>query len=68
MTLSQSPHLAFENGKYTAFFDGRGSPTRVFRYGEEWRDIAGDKFTCMLIERIQELENEKLSGAPQKVS
>lgn len=43
-----------ENGKYTVIFDDKTGNLKALRYGEEWRDLTGDKlFYSMLAEMIQ---------------
>lgn len=48
--------MRFEDDKYEVVFDERGLPQQVLRYGEPWRDLAGDKFTCSVLEKLKELE------------
>lgn len=56
---------SFDSGKYTAIFYKKGGLTAL-RYGEPWRDLAGDNlFYWMLVEvaRLRE-ENRQLKGGP----
>ena len=48
--------MKFEDGKYEVVFDERGLPQQVLRYGEPWRDLVGDKFMCLVLEKIKEAE------------
>ena len=48
----------FEDGKYTVCFDKGGVSRTVLRYGEEWRDITGDKFIGALLSHIEQAERE----------
>ncbi len=44
------------DGKYTHVFDEQTGRQYVERYGEKWRDLAGDGFILALCQRIWELE------------
>lgn len=52
--------IELEGGKYTYINDEQGQ--RALRYGEHWRDLAGDKFVYCLAAEIESLraENEAL--------
>jgi len=53
--------ITLEGGKYTYIQeDGRGS--RALRYGEEWRDLTGDKFVGAMAAKIEELEEKLAKG------
>ena len=49
------------DGKYTVILTDNGKRFRALRYGEEWRDLAGDGLVLAMFQRIQELE-EQLQG------
>lgn len=48
--------MKFEDGKYEVVFDERGLPQKVLRNGEPWRDLAGDKFMYLVLNKLRELE------------
>ena len=52
--------IELEDGKYTYINDDQGQ--RALRYGEPWRDLAGDKFVYCLAAEIEAIraENEAL--------
>ena len=60
--------IELENGKYTyvCYDDGR---QHALRYGEEWRDLVGDKFVYCLAHRVTELQeqNKALVEALQSI-
>jgi ubiquinone biosynthesis protein UbiJ len=60
--------IELDNGKYTYIFeDGKHC---ALRYGEEWRNLTGDKFIYAMaceIERLQE-ENEELKAELENYS
>lgn len=38
----------YEDGKYTVTFDEQSGALKALRYGDEWRDLSGDKLVyCM---------------------
>lgn len=50
--------LKLDNNKYEIIEDLEHGIFKAERYGEEWRDLAGDNLILSLISKIQELENE----------
>lgn len=50
--------LKLDNNKYKIIEDLEHGIFKAERYGEEWRDLAGDNLILSLINKIQELENE----------
>lgn len=48
-----------ENGKYTYVFKPDGG-SHVLRYGEEWRDVTGDKMVYCMAAEIQELRDQRV--------
>ena len=48
------PPIVLEEGKYTIVLDDKGF--RALRYGEDWRNLNGDKMVMALCHRISELE------------
>lgn len=54
-----SKTINLDEGKYTIVYDETDSfPEKCLRYGEEWRNLAGDNLVFFLCERINELEEE----------
>ena len=51
------------DGKYTVIHNN-GNNFKALRYGEEWRDLAGDGLVLALVQRIEELE-EKLEDTKE---
>ncbi len=47
-----------EDGKYTVIFDEATGGLSALRYGQVWRDLAGDKLVLALVHRIDELQRE----------
>jgi hypothetical protein len=50
------------DGKYTIQLVDNGISFKVLRYGEEWRDLAGDGLFLAMFQEIQDLK-EKLEAA-----
>ena len=48
--------IEIENGKYTYFFDNGNQ--YVFRYGEKWRDLLGNKFVYLLANEVNDSRRE----------
>lgn len=46
------------DGKYTVILTDNGKRFRALRYGEEWKDLAGDGMVLSMFYKIQELEEE----------
>jgi len=44
------------DGKYTVVLVDNGKEFKALRYGEEWRDLAGEGMILAMFYRIQELE------------
>ena len=44
--------------KYTVILTDNGKRFRALRYGEEWKDLAGNGLVLSMFYRIQELEEE----------
>jgi len=44
------------DGKYTVVLVDNGKEFKALRYGEEWRDLAGEGMILAMFDRIQELE------------
>jgi hypothetical protein len=52
--------IVLEDGKYTILYGAeKGQKFQALRYGEEWRDLTGDKMVYLLCCKVEELE-EKL--------
>jgi hypothetical protein len=49
--------IILEDGKYTIVYDfsPQSFTFKALRYGEEWRNLSGDKLILALIHRIEEL-------------
>lgn len=52
--------IELEGGKYTYVCDNNGKQ-EALRYGEPWRDLAGDKFVYCLAYRANELQEQNKS-------
>ena len=51
--------LTLDSGKYTIVYDKTNSfPEKVYRYGEEWRDVTGDNLIFWLCATIDALIND----------
>ena len=48
--------IKLENGKYEVIVSNNGSDFHALRFGEEWRDLTGDKMIMAMFYRIQKLE------------
>ena len=48
--------ITLDEGKYEVVFVG--SRLKALRYGEEWRDLTGDKLFLCMFQRICELEDK----------
>ena len=55
-----------EEGKYTYVFNG--GDAHVLRYGEEWRDVVGDKFIYCMAAEIEALRKELASERESALS
>jgi hypothetical protein len=60
--------ITLDNGKYTIVNDVENTGDfYALRYGEEWRDLIGDKLVLALVSEIEDLR-EELSKAHTKLS
>lgn len=51
--------IQLNDGKYTVVYDETNSfPEKVFRYGEEWRDVTGDNLIYWLCVEIMKSKGE----------
>lgn len=57
MMADESERITVEGGKYTLVMDPTG--LRALRYGEDWRDLAGDGFVMALGHEILALRETK---------
>lgn len=59
----------YEDGKYTVTFDEQSGALKALRYGDEWRDLSGDKLVyCMLAAHADaQAEIARLRGALEKI-
>ncbi len=63
--------LTLDNGKYTIVNGlGEGKGFKALRYGEEWRNLAGDNLVLSLFQEVMELQEsnaryERLLGIKQ---
>jgi hypothetical protein len=46
--------IQLSDGKYTAIFEEDTGKLYASRYGEQWRDLCGDKFVYCLMAKIEE--------------
>lgn len=46
--------ISLADGKYTYLLNQDGQ--RVLRYGEDWRDLSGDKFVLSMAMKIEEMQ------------
>ena len=53
--------IILQEGKYTVLHEN-GANLRALRHGEEWRDLCGDGLVLALVQRIEELEEEKMDA------
>lgn len=60
----------YEDGKYTVIFDEQSGALKALRYGDEWRDLSGDKLIyCMLAEHADaQAEIARLRGALEEIN
>lgn len=50
--------IELNNGEYTVINElGNGGGFRALRYGEEWRNLAGDNLVLALYDKIESLQN-----------
>ena len=57
--MNQKKTIKLEGGKYTIVYDKTNQyPEKCLRYGEEWRDLIGDKLIFALCNEIEELERD----------
>lgn len=49
--------IDLDDGKYTYLLDEQGRQI-VYRHGEPWRDITGDKFILLMAMEIDELRKK----------
>lgn len=49
--------VSLENGKYTVVQEPNGS-VKALRYGEEWRDLTGDKLVLCLAQEVEALQEK----------
>jgi hypothetical protein len=64
--------LSFCDGKYTVLFDLLNGVSECLRYGEEWRDLRGDKLILAMFDEVVELKQqleaaERKAGADGKI-
>lgn len=50
--------IKLDDGKYEVVHTDNPWIFKALRYGEEWRDLTGDKMVLTMFYRIQELEEE----------
>lgn len=62
---NDSGALILEDGKYAIVREPLGG-MRALRYGDEWRDLTGDKLVGALVDRVGELQ-EQLAMAMTKL-
>ena len=60
----------YEDGKYTVTFDEQSGALKALRYGDEWRDLSGDKLVyCMLAAHADaQAEIARLRGALEEIN
>jgi hypothetical protein len=46
----------FGNGKYRVIFNEKTGELRALRYGEEWRELIGDKLILVMLQDYLELK------------
>ncbi|WP_002145547.1 hypothetical protein [Bacillus cereus] len=52
--------IKLEDGKYTVVNElSDGGGLHALRYGEEWRNLAGDNLILAMFHKIEELQNNK---------
>lgn len=49
--------IELESGKYTYLYNSDTGKQGVLRYGEEWRDLTGDKFVYALAQLVLKQQN-----------
>lgn len=65
--------VSIEDGKYTIQMDGDGR-LRCLRYGQEWRDLTGDKMALAFAQEVQSLradlarEKERADSAEKRLA
>lgn len=47
--------IELEEGKYEIILNENPFEFKALRYGEEWRDLAGDKLILALVNKIEEM-------------
>ena len=63
MSTERETVITVADGKYEIrHADGRG--LRALRYGEPWRDLAGDNLVLALVQRIEELQAAREKAEP----
>ncbi len=55
--LNKIPGVSVEDGKYTIQMDADGN-LRCLRYGQEWRDLTGDKMALAFAQEVQNLREK----------
>ena len=51
--------IELDDGKYTVINElGKGGGLKALRYGEEWRNLAGDNLILAMFHKIEELQEE----------
>lgn len=51
-------NLSLEDGKYTIILENHPYSFVALRYGEQWRDLTGDKLILALVQKVLELEDK----------
>lgn len=60
--------IELENGKYTIVNElNEGGGFHALRYGEQWRNLAGDNLILAMVHRMEELQ-DRLSQAEDLLS
>ena len=54
--------ISLANGKYTVEMNNDGTNFNAKRYGEEWRDLTGDKLAAEMFYEIQYLRSDNQEG------